>query len=184
MILVLSKLIRIETCFKLKFELEEKKMANLKSFYYPGEVVEIKEPREMDSGQTVLNIIVKRTVEVIEDFKDEIEKTAVFFGRKADEAKKLKVGDMVVLSRCRRNPRTFVTEKGSVIDTVDIIAENFQSVPKAKFAAISEAFEKKGVIPTPDELEFTDEDAAALAALAAKGESGNAEGKTSGKAPL
>ncbi len=144
-------------------------MANLKSFYFPGEVVEIKEIRELDNGKSVLNIIAACTVEVVEGFKETVEKTMVLFARKADEAdEKINEGDCVIFSRCKRNPRVFTTEAGNTIESVDIIAEQFQVMSKSVFAKVSNGLISAGKVPDMSELDFTDED---LAAITKKAES-------------
>ena len=149
-------------------------MANLKSFYYPAMVIEKQAIRELEGGKAVLNLIVERTEELIEGFKEKVEKRIVLFNRKAREADThIGLGDCVIFSKCRKSAREFTTEKQNQVQTVDILAENFQvEITKAKFLKISESLMAMNAIPTSSELEFTDEDAAAIAKKAALGITG------------
>jgi len=149
-------------------------MANLKSFYYPAMVIEKQAIRELEGGKAVLNLIVERTEELIEGFKEKVEKRIVLFNRKAREADThIGLGDCVIFSKCRRSPRDFTTEKQNQVQTVDILAENFQvEITKSKFLKISESLMAMNAIPESSELEFTDEDAAAIAKKASLGITG------------
>jgi len=149
-------------------------MANLRSFPYPAMVVEKQAVRELDGGKAVLNLIVERTEELVEGFKEKFEKRIVLFNRKAREADaNINLGDCVIFSQCRKSARDFTTEKQNHVQTVDILAENFQvESSKAKFLKISESLMAMNAIPTSSELEFTDEDAAAIAKKASLGITG------------
>lgn len=146
-------------------------MANVKSFYYPGVVLEKSEIKELDDGKSVLNMIVERTIELFEGFTEKVEKRIVLFNRKAREADaQVSVGDCVIFSKCKRSPRSFTTDKGNFVETVDILAESFQvESTRAKFNKISATLLSMHVIPESSDLDFTEADAEFLSGKAVDG---------------
>jgi len=142
-------------------------MANLNAFYFPGQIVEKKELHELETkGTSVINFVAKFSQEIVKGFKEDFEKRIVMFARKAEEAEeKIKEGDFVIFSCCKRNPRQFTTEAGNDIKSVDILAEQFKVVKEKDFPAIAKALKES--IPDMNLLNFTDADAAILKAKGA-----------------
>lgn len=138
-------------------------MAN--ATYFPAEIVEMGTLKELDgNNNAVLNINSKyeKTVQITEDvkFEEDFEPRITLFAKKAREAVELITeGAMVIFTSVRRNPRSWVSENsGKRIEQVELIAEGFKVLPKAKFNKTVKAMEEAGLIFDTDLLTYTEAD--------------------------
>ena len=134
------------------------------SKFYAGTIVEKREGTFGDDATAVLNLIVASTKKAFGGIEIAVKKTVVLFRKEAEIAgAKLKEGDRVYFDDVVRNPRIYTTKRGSIVETVDMIAENFTKLTKAELEA--GLAEGSANMMSGSDFDFTDDDRASLQAL-------------------
>jgi hypothetical protein len=132
------------------------KMANADRF--AGVVAEISDLNKTDtSGKPVINLWIERTEEIIEGIKEEIRARIVLFGSLAQKAaEEIEEGKVVMFTNCRRNPRAYVTDRGTEVETVDLVAQGYTVLTKTQYERAKDQIAARSI--SIDQLYFTDED--------------------------
>jgi hypothetical protein len=142
-------------------------MANENRF--AGTVEEISELRILDSGKAVTNITVSKTQEIIAGIKEQVRARIVLFADLAEKAHtELEEGKVAMFTDCQRNPRAYTTDKGTYVETVDVVSRGFVPLSKAQYEKAKDQIEALS-IPV-SELVFTETDRKAMEAADKKAE--------------
>jgi SpoVK/Ycf46/Vps4 family AAA+-type ATPase len=134
-------------------------MANTR---FAGTIAEVSDLNTTNtSGKSVINMWVERTEEIIEGIKEEVRARIVLFGDLAEKAEdQIDEGKIVMFTNCQRNPRTYVTDLGTEVETVDIVARGFKVLTKTQYEKARDQIDAMSL--TSSELEFTDKDRQAI----------------------
>lgn len=115
------------------------------------------------SGRSVINMWVERMEEIIPGIPEAIRARIVLFGDLAEKAEaEIEEGKVVMFTNCQRNPRIYVTENGTEVEAVDVVARGFRVLSKAQYEKARAEIDKLSL--TTDELEFTKADREAILA--------------------
>lgn len=107
--------------------------------------------------KAVINFMVGKTRELMAGIQETVKARIVMFGPDAEVANaKIDAGKVVLFSDVRRNPRTYVTDAGTTVESVDLIATSFHVLNKKDYEAAKDELEKLCI--GTDQLEFTDQD--------------------------
>ena len=127
---------------------------------YAGQVMELREGEfenlETNDTETILNIVIGNTKKLVGDIEVMVKQTAVLFRDIADQAKaNFEVGDYILLYDVIRNPRVYVTGKGTKVETVDINLTRVGSVEKLDEAVYAKSVKDlTAMMLTEKDLEF------------------------------
>jgi single-stranded DNA-binding protein len=102
---------------------------------FAGMIVEKTELNSLSStGKAVINFTVAKTEEVIAGIKEQIEARIVLFGSLAERAnRELDAGKVIMFTNVQKNPRIFTTEKGTEVETVDLVARGYTILNKSQY---------------------------------------------------
>jgi hypothetical protein len=147
--------------------MKEKEMANANRF--AGTIEEISELRILGNGKAVTNVTVSKMQEIIAGIKEQVRARVVLFADLAERAHSdLEEGKMVMFTDCQRNPRAYTTDKGTYVETVDVVSRGFVPLSKTQYEKAKDQIEALSM--SVDELTFTDKDRKAMEAADAKAE--------------
>jgi hypothetical protein len=133
----------------------DKKMASADRF--AGTIEEISELRVLNSGKAVTNVTVSRMQEIISGIKEEVKARIVLFADLAEKAHaELEKGKVVMFTNCQRNPRTYVTDQGTHVETVDVVSRGFVPLTKTQYEKARDQIDSLSL--KIEDLQFTDKD--------------------------
>jgi hypothetical protein len=124
---------------------------------FAGIIMEKSELNELTStGKAVINLVVAKTEEIIAGIKEQIEARVVLFGPLAARADAELEEGKVVMFNVQKNPRIYVTEKGTRVETVDLVARGYTVLTKTQYEKAKDQIEAMSF--SANDLIFTDED--------------------------
>jgi hypothetical protein len=125
---------------------------------FAGTIEEISELNTTNTkGRPVINMWCERMEEVIEGILEPVRARIVLFGDLAEKAfDAVEEGDIVMFLNCQRNPRIYVTELGTEVKAVDVVARGFKVLTPAQYKKAKDQIDELSLKAT--DLEFTDED--------------------------
>jgi single-stranded DNA-binding protein len=130
---------------------------------FAGTVEEISELRRLNSGRAVTNVTLSRTQEIIKGIKEKVKARIVLFADLAEKAHtELEKGKVVMAYNASRNPRVYTTEKGTTVETVDVVAREFEVLESAVYKKARKQIDELSF--SAQDLQFTDKDREAIKA--------------------
>ena len=129
----------------------------MKNFIMAGQAVKVGEKVSLENNGTLLNVTIEFKSSIYAGIIEIFEKRIVLFDKLAKKAHiEVSEGDFVLFSECRRNPRRFITNKGTECETCDIIANRFTVIDQDVYEQNSLVFIED--MPSMSELIYTKKD--------------------------
>jgi len=113
------------------------------------------------SGRSVINLWAERMEEIITGIPEAVRARLVLFGDLAEKAEaELEPGKVVMFTDCQRNPRVYRTDRGTEVETVDVVARGYKVLTKTQYEKARSEIDSMSL--SRNDLRFTEADRAKL----------------------